>query len=136
MRQKGFTLIELMIVIAIIGILATLAIPTYRDYTVRARVMEGINLSSQAQTAVNESVTANDSFPESQGATGYVTPKPTENVSSVTIGKNGIITITYTEAAGNGTILFTPSISADGRVSWDCKEGSLASKYRPTVCRK
>lgn len=133
--QKGFTLIELMIVVAIIGILAAVAIPAYQDYTMRARVTEGLNLASAAQLAVSETTISNNALPANQAATGYVSPAATPNVTSIGIGANGVITITYTAAAGNGTIIMNPTLAANGDVTWTCTGGTLAAKYRPANCR-
>lgn len=135
MKQKGFTLIELMIVIAIIGILAAIAIPAYQDYTVRARVVEGLNLASSAKLAVSEWAITNNALPDTQAATGYSSPEPTENVASIAIGAEGAVTITYTPKAGDGTITMVPSLQNNGDVTWACTEGTLLAKYRPASCR-
>lgn len=135
MKQKGFTLIELMIVVAIVGILAAIAIPAYQDYTIRARVTEGLSLASSAKLAVSETAINNNALPATQAATGYTSPAATPNVSSIVIGANGIITITYTATAGGGTIIMTPILTANGDVTWTCKTGTLLAKYRPAICR-
>ncbi|MDV6344443.1 pilin [Nitrosomonas sp. Is37] len=136
--QKGFTLIELMIVVAIIGILAAVAIPAYQDYTIRARVTEGLSLASSAKLAVSETTTSNNALPATQAATGYVSPDATPNVTSIAIANDGTaaITITYTATAGGGTIMMTPTLSANSRdVTWNCTGGTLIAKYRPANCR-
>ncbi len=135
-QQKGFTLIELMIVVAIIGILAAIAIPAYQDYTIRARVTEGLEMASSAKLAVSETAMTNNALPATQAATGYTSPAPTANVTSIVVGANGVITITYAAAAGGpADIIMTPTLTANGDVTWDCTLGTLLPKYRPASCR-
>ena len=133
---KGFTLLEMMMVIAIIGIMATLAIPAYQDYAIKARVMEGLELAMPARMAVSEAYMLHHAFPDSAEHYAYDTPSATKNVSSIHIGANGLITISYTKQAGDGTLILSPNVKADGQLVWQCKEGTLAFKYRPQMCAK
>jgi type IV pilus assembly protein PilA len=136
MRQKGFTLIELMIVVAIVGILVAVAmVSVYMDYTIRSRVSEGLVMASSAKLAVSETTMVKNTLPANQNETGYNTPPATINVQSIDIGANGLITITYTQTAGGGTIILTPTLQANGDILWDCTGGNLLTKYRPTICR-
>ncbi|WP_118996625.1 pilin [Legionella oakridgensis] len=137
-RQQGFTLIELMIVVAIIGILAAVAIPAYQDYTIRARVTEGLNLAAAAKLAVSETAISNNALPANQAATGYTSPAATNNVASIAIANDGTaaITVTYVAAiGGGGTIILTPTLTANGDVTWTCTGGTLADRFRPANCR-
>ena len=141
--QQGFTLIELMIVVAIIGILAAIAIPAYQDYTIRSQVSEGLSLAAGSKTAVGEYFTDRGSFPPSNGSAG-VSPAASiagNYVSGVAINA-GLITVTYSAANGaspntkiaGDTLLLSPTDNG-GSIKWTCKSASLLPKYLPSSCR-
>jgi type IV pilus assembly protein PilA len=135
-KQSGFTLIELMIVVAIIGILAAIAIPAYNDYMVRARVSEVINVGSNAKTAVSEFRIANGGMPGTNAAAG-VTNVTTNMVSALGVGAGGVVTITGNPTnLGTGAafaIVLTPTF-ANGAVTWTCT-ATGATQFAPASCR-
>jgi len=148
-QQKGFTLIELMIVIAIIGILAAIAIPAYQDYTIRSKVSEGLNLAGAAKLAVAETYDSKGGMPTVANIS-YGLPSAASiagnYVQSVTAAANsGVITILYKNdvggnpSAGGKNIILTPDTSSIGAMGWTCSGGSgatqMPNKYLPATCR-
>ncbi len=137
--QQGFTLIELMIVVAIIGILAAVAIPSYQDYTKRAHVSEGLSLAGAAKTGVSEYYGSQGSWPGSNPQAGIGTAASINGnaVTSVAVGANGTVLITYNtkvDSTTGSTLLLTPN-DAGGSIKWLCNTGSVPSKLRPSNCR-
>jgi type IV pilus assembly protein PilA len=129
--QKGFTLIELMIVVAIIGILAAIAIPAYQDYTIRSQVTEGLNLAGAAKAAVAESFSNTGQAPQNRAAAGMTanaTDTAGKYVTQVLI-TNGSITITYGDQANaqltGETLGLTPYETADLSVAWRCGNAAI-----------
>ena len=136
-HQTGFTLIELMIVVAIIGILAAVAIPAYQDYTIRAKIAEGITLAAGAKTAVSETRQSTGNLPNSNSAAGLVpsTSIRGNHVRSIEVGNSGIITITYSGTPIDGMQLtLTPTFDT-GSLTWQCASTNLDPKYLPAPCR-
>ena len=163
--QKGFTLIELMIVVAIIGILAAIAIPAYQDYTIRAKVTEGLNLADSAKTAVAESYQSGDVAGVTAAAGSWNSAfTPTKYVSGIVISTTapiGVITVAFSgvvpQISGqtlklspfiNGVVLAT---NQSGNIDWACTStgnatasaqsmaaaalGSLVARYAPSSCK-
>ncbi len=138
-NQQGFTLIELMIVIAIIAILMSYAIPAYRDYTVRAKAGEGISLAAGAKQSVSETYISEGALPASNASAGLAAPGSItgENVASVTVGGSGVITVAFNTADTNlsgQTVLLTPDVTSGGSVEWRCSS-ALADRFLPADCR-
>jgi len=135
-KQQGFTLIELMIVVAIIGILAAIAIPSYQDYIKRSKVTELINVASAAKTSISEFVVTNQSFPADQTQAGF-SDVSTEFVSGFTY--NGTATGATLDIVGAGdvsdvTLRLTAATDPSGNVTWECS-AQAGTAFAPASCR-
>ena len=135
--QKGFTLIELMIVVAIIGILAAIAIPAYQDYTKRAHVSEGLTLAGGAKAAIAEYYATQGAWPGANTTAGLPLAASINGNSVRSVSVNGSrITITYrTQVTAGGTIAVQGTVADGGAVEWRCTGGGVQDKYRPSNCR-
>ena len=134
--QKGFTLIELMIVVAIIGILAAVALPAYQDYTTRSKVSEVVIMASPAKLAVSESSSSLGGLANITVAnSGFVFPGATTYVSGVAITPaTGVVTVTSTVPNATGTVVLTPTDVGSGQLTWKCTS-AIAAKFLPAECR-
>ncbi|AGY90979.1 hypothetical protein SPICUR_02005 [Spiribacter curvatus] len=149
MRQKGFTLIELMIVVAIIGILAAVAVPAYSDYTVRAKVTEAITAAGAAKTSVADYYYANGELPANndEAGLGPNTDYETDVISAVSVGTEtgagfalGTVTVSFKDTKGiepASVLSFVPDTS-NNSLAWNCEipdTDGLPAQYAPANCR-
>ena len=139
-NTKGFTLIELMIVVAIIAILAAIALPAYQDYTKRSYVSEGLSLASGAKASVAEYFMNQGAFPTSNSDAGIAASGTIigNAVTGVTVGSAGKITVSFNAkvngSSGSGTLILTPKDNG-GSLVWSCTDSTLDPKYLPSNCR-
>lgn len=144
LKQKGFTLIELMIVIAIIGILAAVAIPAYSDYVTRAQVIEGVEMLQSLKSPLAEYGGQFNTWPT--GFVGSIANGTATEINTTLTGKYADVTPYVTGAYPNGTIIATirsgkaaattvEFITANGGNNWTCNTGTVLKKYMPAACR-
>lgn len=138
-KQQGFTLIELMIVVAIIAILAAIALPAYQNYVVKSRVSEALVAADGVKPVVSENAAAGEDFDKNWEAPTTAT----ENVTAIAIdGGTGAITVTTTDKAGGGDIVLTPTSGGAAltagtppaeSIAWTCTS-TIEAKYLPAIC--
>jgi type IV pilus assembly protein PilA len=136
--QQGFTLIELMIVVAIVGILAAIALPAYQDYVIRSKMSEGVAAVAACKTSISEYVSTKVAWPTSADNAGCST-LVTQYVAGLTVTGNGVITVTTQSTgskAGDCTLILTPTSATLPEISaWTGTHGGCDAKYVPSNFR-
>ena len=135
--QLGFTLIELMIVVAIIGILAAIALPAYQDYTIRGRVTEGLVVAAAVKITVSENISDNGGFLPADACIGFSGTIATVNLASLACdAATGNITVVTNAVAGNVTLQLQPAApGASGAITWACVRTGGDNRHVPSNCR-
>lgn len=139
--QKGFTLIELMIVIAIVGILAAVALPAYQDYTARAQMSEALTLAEGQKTAVVEYYSDKGTFPKNNASAGIASASEITGkyVAKVEVSGATITSTMKTQGVNkdiSGATLILEGKQNSGSFEWTCKAGSVKAKFLPSICRQ
>ena len=134
-NTRGFTLVELMVVVAIVATLAAVALPAYQDFTIRARVSEAIVLAGAAKTVVTENIHIANAVDATACNAVSGLSAPTKNVASLACVGNGVITVTTTWIAGPVTVTLSPAYDPDEVVLWTCARTAGSNKYVPSECR-
>ena len=143
--QKGFTLIELMIVVAIVGILAAIAVPAYQDYTTRAKVSEVVNAMAPAKTSISEFFISQGSFPANASTAGFNTAVGSKYVSTIAYTRSSATSGRITAASSstdigggvtaNQNVIMIGTGNTGANVDWDCVPGTILTKFLPADCR-
>lgn len=142
-NAKGFTLIELMIVVAIVGILTAVAVPVYQEFTIRSQVSEGLSLAAGAKVAMAEYYDQLGNFPTANAslglpAAGSIDGSYVSSVDAGSAGGVGVIQVTYGNNVNqqiSGNVLEVSAITSTGSIQWVCRASTLAIKYLPSNCR-
>lgn len=133
--QQGFTLIELMIVVAIIGILAAIAIPAYQDYITRSKITELVTAGSACKASVSEFYASQNSFPADLSASGC-SSNPTDKITSLNVTGNVISVMASAGVApATGGYVLSATSTTGGALTWDCTASTIQKKYLPANCR-